>query len=682
MACVDRDIERYLADRAEAAHISKASVCFRVGTPLWLNSDRFDELLDLFDANPGVTDEITLFTSETHPPLPMDVNRERAEILAERMDRARTRGYRAGINILATVGHHEENLPNSLSGDYTPMTDISGSVCRGSLCPNDENLRRYVVELYQAMAKARPDYIWLDDDIRLWGHMPVGACCFCGTCVALFSERMGRQFTRESLLRAFSEGARAEKLDIRRAWLEQNRRTMARLFALIEETVHAIAPDMPLGFMTGDRFFEGYDFDGWANVLAGPNNVEVLWRPGGGTYTDERLADIIGKAHDIGRQTALLPQSMKRIQSELESFPYQRLKKSIHATKLEAAAYVASGCTGTAFNVLSMYDEPLDEYAPLVAGLREARAFLDLLARAQGRAHPVGIHSGWVKDTYAAATPDGAWLAEGPGAPGHCTEVWATGLPAAYRADHAPVTALSGDRVLALTDAEIRAALTSGVLLDGPALTRLNELGYGELTGFEAEASSDVDCIEQLTDHPLNGRFAGRWRNGRQSFWKSTTHMLRSTAKGTESLSRVVDYTYTKVHPCCMGLFENAEGGRVCVAGYYPWEQIQTLAKSSQMKAVLRWLSRDALPAYAASFHRVNLWARYVQSDRMAITLLNGYLDPARDIELLVRGESRTMSFTDMRGRETVVQASGEDGPYRRFVLPEIGPWEMALAVV
>ena len=122
--------------------------------------------------------------------------------------------------------------------------------------------------------------------------------------------------------------------------------------------------------------------------------------------------------------------------------------------------------------------------------------------------------------------------------------------------------------------------------------------------------------------------------------------------------------------------------GASASAGCYPWEQIQTLAKSSQMKAVLRWLSRDTLPAYIASFHRVNLWARYVESDRMAITLLNGYLDPARDVGLLVRTERRTIRITDMHGRETAIQGSGEDGPYRRFVLPEIAPWEMALAVV
>ena len=45
------------------------------------------------------------------------------EVLARRMTAARALGYRAGINILSTMGHHNENLPHSLSGDYTRVTD-------------------------------------------------------------------------------------------------------------------------------------------------------------------------------------------------------------------------------------------------------------------------------------------------------------------------------------------------------------------------------------------------------------------------------------------------------------------------------------------------------------------------------------------------------------------------------
>ncbi|MBI3119838.1 MAG: hypothetical protein HYZ00_14185, partial [Candidatus Hydrogenedentes bacterium] len=550
--------------------IERAFVCFRIGAPLWLNEARFTELLDLFDHYPGVTEEITLFTSETHPPLPLTVILERALILKTRMEAARARGYRSGINILSSIGHHEENLPNSLSGDYTLMTDPAGAVCRGTMCPNDSRVHAYIAQIYEAMAKAQPDYIWIDDDVRLWGHMPIAAGCFCDACVQRFAERAGQPFTRDSLREALSSGALDEKLRLRRMYLQHNRETIGRLFGLIEKTVHSIAPGLPLGFMTGDRFFEGYDFDTWAEILAGPQHSTVFWRPGGGTYRDERLADITDKAHDIGRQVALLPRHVRCIESEVESFPYQRMKKSAHATALEAAVYIASGCTGTAFNVLSMYDEPLDEYRPLVAHLQEARPFLDTLARTLGRAPSVGIHSGWVKDSYAAQGAGGAWFV-GPSAPNQCNEIWATGLPASYTAAQASVTAWSGDQVLALTSDEIGAALRQGVYVDGPALTRLNEMGYGALTGFEVDGVRDIDCIEELTDHPLNGAFAGRRRNGRQSFWKSSTSLFRPTAAGTQTLSRCVDYTYQETAPCTFGIYENAEGGRVCVAGYYPW---------------------------------------------------------------------------------------------------------------
>ncbi|MCC6155609.1 MAG: hypothetical protein IT367_17700, partial [Candidatus Hydrogenedentes bacterium] len=523
--------------------LDKASVCFRIGQPIWSNAERFTELLDLFDANRGVTDEVTLFTSETHPPLPLDVIQQRAAVLQERMAAARARGYRSGVNLLATIGHHEENLPNSLSGEYTPMTDPNGNVCRGSFCPNDERLRAYIAKVYEALALSKPDYIWIDDDVRLFGHMPIGACCFCDTCVKLFSNQIGASFTRDALRDALGGGTLQDRLKLRRAFLQHNRDTLSGLFKLIETTVHAIAPGMPLGFMTGDRFYEGYGFDTWAEVLAGSSRSPVLWRPGGGAYREDKLDDFTDKAHAMGRQVSVLPESVTCIQSEVESFPYQRLKKSVHATQMEAAAYIAAGCTGAAFNVLSMYDEPLAEYAPLVAGLKDARPFLDLLAAHGGRVAPSGVHSGWNKETYAASNPDGAWF-NGPGAPNHCFEIWATGLPAAYSAAHAPVTALSGDLALALSDEEIRAALANGVYLDGPALTRLNELGYGELTGFAVENTVAIDCIEEFTDHPVNGAFVGRRRNGRQSFYKNPAYMLRATQDGAQAISRCVDYTY------------------------------------------------------------------------------------------------------------------------------------------
>ena len=248
--------------------------------------NRYRELLALFEKYKGVTDEITFFTSATHPPLPLEEIKRRCEILARRIPQAKALGYRAGINVLSTMGHHNENLPNSLSGDYTRVTDIDGNVSLGSFCPNDPRFQDYARELYRLVAAANPDYIWVDDDVRLAGHMPVGQTCFCDRCLAIFEQESGTKHTRASLKAGLFEGPAEPRLALRKAWLAHNRGTIERLLALIERTVHELRPGLPLGFMSGERFYEGYDFDRWARVLAGPAGAPVYWRPGGGFYED------------------------------------------------------------------------------------------------------------------------------------------------------------------------------------------------------------------------------------------------------------------------------------------------------------------------------------------------------------------------------------------------------------
>jgi len=664
-----------------APALDRAFISFRIGVPQWMPEGRFRELLALFEKHRGVTDEITFFTSATHPPLPLEEIQKRARVLAQRMPEARKLGYRAGINVLSTMGHHNENLPHSLSGDYTRVTDIDGNTSQGSFCPNDPRLREYVREVYRAVAAAGPDYIWIDDDVRLAGHMPVLYTCFCDRCLALFEKESGVKYTRPALKAAFVSGPPEQRLALRKAWLKHNRDTIGRLFELIEQTVHATHPKMPLGFMTGDRFYEGYDFDRWAAILAGPAHAEVLWRPGGGFYEDDNMSGLAGKSHDVGRQVSLLPPDVVSIQSEIENFPYQRLRKSAHTTALEAASHMAAGCTGAAFNVLSGNDEPLDEFEPLVARLRQMRPFYDLMAKHLGRKPLAGIHPAWNKDTAAACDLGGGnWGAFGRFL-GESTRLFEIGVPIAYAARAASVTLLSDDNMLAFSREEVVKMLSGGVFMDASALARLNQMGLGDLTGFDLDVVLPHDCIEKLTDHPLNRPFADRERDCRQSFWHFPAQTLKPRDAKAQVLSRLIDYSGTETAACAMGVFENRLGGRVCVAGYFPWAFLHSLSKSAQMKAVLRWLSKDRLPAYVASFHKINLWVREPEGGHVALALTNSCLDPAREVSLLIRTARDRVRVFDMAGSETQVRASGADGPYRQFVLPMIEPWHMRLVV-
>ncbi len=664
--------------------IEKAFISFRIGVNQWISEKRFKELLDLFEKYKGVTDEITFFTSYTHAPLPLEVIKERANLLTKRLSAVRKIGYRTGINILATLGHNNENLPNSLSGNYTPMTDIKGNIGLGSFCPNDEKMRGYIKQLYEIIVSAEPDYIWIDDDVRLLGHRPIWEACFCENCLRIFEKEYEVKYTRKSLQTAFNTGPLQKKLRVRKAWLEHNCNTIARLFELIEKTVHGLKPDLPLGYMTGEMPFEGNDFDNWAKILSGPGEVEVKWRPGGGFYADDCMKELIGKSHEIGRQVSLLPDSVISIQSEVENYTYQRLKKAAHTTALEATSHIAAGCTGAAFNVLSMYDEPLDEYEPLMVKLCETRAFFDLLVRELGRTKAQGIYTGWTKNTFAANNIAGEdwlgremWKMVG----GHANEILEIGLPACYSPTGSLVTVLSGDGVLAMKEKEILRILSSGVYMDAQALNRLNEMGYEKLTGFSVERFVEKDCIEEFVNHSLNTGFFGRRRDGRQSFWRYSAAVLKPQAGKAEILARMVDYGDKQIAPCCMGVFENHLGGRFCVAGYYPWTSLQNLSKSTQMKSLMRWLSKDTLPAYVSSFHKVNLWVREPERGRLAMAVINSSLDRAENVTLTLLSDKQKISVFDMKCSETRIASSGTDGAYRKFTLPPIEAWQMRFIV-
>ena len=673
----DMDRREFLACSAGAGTVrvgparepGRGLIAFRIGVPLWLTEDRFAATLEFFSRERGAVDELAFFTSATHPPLPLEEMERRAARLGEILPRVRGAGMAAGINVLATMGHHEENLANSLQAPWQRVRDITGRECRGSFCPAQPELLDYARRIYTRMAEAGPDFIWIDDDVRLAGHKPVNYGCFCELCLGRFSELAGRKFTRESLREAFDSGPYESRLRIRRLWLEHNRRTIDELFRQIETAVHRVKPGLPLGFMTGDRFYEGYAFSRWAKTLAGGGNAAVRWRPGGGFYSDETPLGLVEKAHAMGRQVAALPASVRVIQSELENFPYQRLRKAAATTVVEAAAHMAAGSTGTAFNVLTMYRDPLEEYLPLYRRIAEARPFYAALEEALGRAPARGIWPAWNGDTFAVANAGGRWLEGGRMPLGEPYVLAETGIPLCYDPAGRTATALCGAAPLAFTEKELGEIFSGGVLMDTEAWQAMESLGLARWTGVQGREGVDADATEVLARHALNGRFAGWSRDCRQSFWWERAWRLKLDP-AAETLARMVDYGERDLGPC-MSVFRNELGGRVVVAGYYPWSQIHSLSKSTQMKSVCDWLSGGRLPVVCETFAKVVVWSR-----GRGVVVLNASLDALPEVELRV-SEART-EFTHVTlggGRSTIAA----EGNRRRVKLANLAPWSIHL---
>jgi hypothetical protein len=388
---------------------------------------------------------------------------------------------------------------------------------------------------------------------------------------------------------------------------------------------------------------------------------------------------VLAKAHWTGRQVAFLPPEVIDIQYEHENFPYQMLKKSRTIFADEVGFAIAIGCTGAALNIMGLTPDPIGEFLPYMDAMRANRKFYDRATATFGRSLNQGFWPGFTMDHSAALNPRQDWFKTPLWGVDFAqfTELAEFGLPMAYSQAGAALTVLNATSVLDLPRPPLMKALSSGVMLDGSALVELEGMGLGEYTGFKVVGTKDRDVIETFTADDLNKPFAGWQRDCRPTFSSGTSYLLQPMS-GARPLANMVDFNQVS-SGVCAGVYENSLGGRVAVMGYYAWSMLQSLSKSTQIKALFRWLSRNQLPAYITSYSKACLWCRSDADGRPAFMLVNASLDPAESMELLARTGGDRLLLVRMDGREVSIPAAGEDGPYTLYTLPKLQPWEMVL---
>jgi hypothetical protein len=128
-----------------------------------------------------------------------------------------------------------------------------------------------------------------------------------------------------------------------------------------------------------------------------------------------------------------------------------------------------------------------------------------------------------------------------------------------------------------------------------------------------------------------------------------------------------------------MTAFENELGGRVVVMGYFPWTQMHSLAKATQIKAVSQWLSRDRLPVLVESFAKVQVWARENGPGRIACVLLNASLDPLEKLTLRFRETFKDFEWLTIDGKLSRLQPAPATNTPKFFTTPGLKPWGIYL---
>ncbi|MBO4345284.1 MAG: hypothetical protein J5833_05995 [Victivallales bacterium] len=633
----------------------------------------------------GTFDDVAFFDSTTCSVVELNETLRRLAVIEKRADEIRPFCKYLGVNHLCTMGHVTQNLGMAPKG-FTPLTDLKGIVCHGTCCPNDEKFREeYLIPLFTAAGRMSFDFFWLDDDIRMYGHFPAKMVCFCKNCIAKFNHENGTDFTRETIATALNESVTQEKIALRKKWLEFSGRTIIGLFHLAETCIHAQNPKMQLGAMDGMHFADDNPYVAEAEALAGPNGPVPRWRPGGGAYTDiSMLTEMVcEKSSCLGYVAAMLPDSVTDIESEIESYNQQRIRKSCRATQIEASIYAAAGCTGTAWNIICPCDSFSENNDGILNSAAAIRPFLDKLTDVCGRIRPHGVWPGCKSNIGAVFSlrhgTDWNDMAKQYPEP-LFTEMFTGGIPVAYRQEDADMTMLIGDTALLFSDDELRQLFAGGVFCDGRTVQILEDRGLSELAGFAIERQFFGDAMECFVQYPMTEGLTELKR-----CCASCTPLLgddggffilKPIDKDGKVLCNLVDYMGKPVADCSLGIYENSLGGRVAVSGFYPISNSLYHSRQIFMKRLFRWLSRDRLTAYLESYHRIAMWAR----PKKSICLVNASLDAAENAVLMVKDGAPTGGLFHIDSLEpiTVIGEQCPDG-YTRYRLPTLPLWTVAV---
>lgn len=633
---------------------------------------RAEKLLAALDG--GAFDSAMFFNTPTHDLVCEEKHRENAELLRPMTEAVAKKGISVGINVLSTVGHHLESPDPALDAmDF--QQDASGWTNRGVYCPSSEKNLRAIAAQYRVYAGLNVDFIYIDDD------MDYHCECYCPICLNEFESlykdfsSRGLDVSRENMMFLLNEAGESVRRSVRSNWLDYYAFRADRIYRTVERAVHEINPVIVLGMMPCVVGYNGCGQKKWADTLA-PDG-RLLVRPGGGVYTDLRPMAALGKAHNIGRELRFVPE-YAAVQSEIENFPQQSLRKSARFTAFEAMLYLCAGSTGTSYNVLSPSPDAAEEAGRFFAAAKKIRPFAEKFAAVFGRSVSRGIGCYWDKETF--ALPPAAGL---PALPFE-DAFYAVGLPICYHPEKMCAFVMNGASSAGLTDERLQEILRGGVYMDGDALEILCRRGYGEAIGFEKGKNVERNAAEYQLEHFLNAG-PGCVRdahlefsiNGHSEFDKTgvaSTIVPRSPE--AQALSVLKRYDGTEIG-ISLGIFENASGGRICVSSYAPFSWWYSAAAVSQLKNIFLWLSKGTLPAYVSSPEKIALWPRDTASGQSAAVFANVSLDDLSALKIRIRSSASHAEYVTFDGEkteETLLSAEQDEDGYALVTLPRLKP--------
>jgi hypothetical protein len=605
-----------------------------ISLPPWRLAGALDELIPVC-RNAGAG-RVALMV-QAHPEMPPYLDKIHAYV--ERFVRLQAalapEDLSFGFLLQQTLGHGDRNQPIS-PVPFQRMVAADGVVSPACFCPLDEGFAAHLADAVMLMARARPDFLLVDDDFRLEWHVPGRVTCLCPLHLAALGARTGRTWTREQLV---EQAARADEtgLALRRQWQEVLDDSLLGLAARIRRTVDAVDPNLRCGFCSVS--IQRLLHERVARVLAGKTRPWL--RINAPYYGREGFQQFPNTLARMQQQQAGIGSDVETM-SEADTCPHTRYSMSALSLRAFMTGASLMGLSGHKLWITNTMDWRFEESRAYQDMLRESRAYLEAAARLGQSVTwlgPVALSSGqelWRRP----------WSASAPSIIN--TLGWSTlcgrfGIP--FRSHGQGLVMLEGEAPDGFEDDDLRRLLSKGVLLDGPAAQCLSARGFDDLLGIHAEHEPQTRLsLEQFEpDQELNGAYAGIRRDGSRGQPNAFTRLtpLSDAVRIGSWLMRWpwhMSEAIERVAPA-LTLFENRLGGRVAAyafpcGGGGIFTPFLNPARQTQLRGVLGWLSRESLPVAVDHNADVTLFHGICEGENV-LAVFNLGPDPMTSLRLI-----------------------------------------------
>lgn len=604
--------------------------------------------------------------------LPISEIRKIVQTVHTAKQRCDDKGVIHSINPLTTIGHGD--FGHDIAARHPGMemmVDYRGGVSQACACPLSPVWQELMIETFALYAETHPVRLWLEDDWRYLNHGPnVRFGCYCDRHMQAFSAHMGETITREALVEAMLRPG--EPHPWRAAWLDFLENLLNDVSVKIREAVHAVSPSTELAWMACNpaaHEAEGRRYGPQMEALAGDGTAAI--RMNTTCFHERRIIDMLGTDEALKKAIVQLPGTTTRC-TEIETIPHSAYTVSAARIGAQIEWGTILGVPNHTLNIFDYVGTPVSEsplYAPMLRDRKAAFAAFHEAFHALTRFRGIGIprDPGGIRQTHTdGQEQDMASLL--PHETGWSDTLRAFGMPIHYTKNE-PITAITGQAVRCMSEAEMEAIFARGVILDASAVQTLEQIGRADLAGVRVK-----DTVmqrgrpigpEELTDVDFAGgahRYTWTFAMGRIAIFE--------IENGAHPISRIVDADGQPLYHGAV-IHDNKLGGRTVCFPYFmqgqgmdpydkgPSRYFYSPYRRQQMHALVRWLNRGpapmivhthnwVLPHRADGDGRIGLAAMNVNADAWEGVQMTCALDtaPQRIDWLDIDGRRRSLPET------------------------------------